>query len=430
MSALPAQVSALIDEFNVVVDGGPGAPRFEVFARLRREMPVFRSERLDAWVVTQYDDVKTVLTDEDRFQPPREGAGASAFGRTFMQMSGREHSKKIGIVGREMRSPRALRERLESVVVQIAKAQAGSLTFGEPIDLRERYTMWVPLYTITELTQLPGAARFREWYSSITAGSSQSIANPGAKAAAFKAREEVRLFLEPIIEERQRNPGNDLLSDLATAEYDGKPIPHEEIVSNIIFLLAAGVETTERVLTNTLRHLAVHPAEWTWLRAHYTDPDALTAFCAEALRFYSPNGVLVRTAQVDTRIQDVGIVAGDRVCAVIGSGNRDDSRFPDGWRFDHNRFAGSGERQFTPGGDILTFGKGIHHCVGSRLAQLEMTCALTELLNRVERIEPAGILPESVGFFLHSPPTSAFPAWRVRPIIITASRKIRSTTGS
>src|SRR5581483_5441971 len=173
---------------------------------------------------------------------------------------------------------RALRERLEGVVVGLARKYAEALTptFGQPIDLRDRYTMRIPLYTITELMQLPEAARFRDWYRIIVAGSSSSLGNPAAREAAYKARDEVQEFLEPIIAERQRNPGNDLLSDMANAEFDGQPFPHGEIVANIIFLLAAGVETTERVLTSTLRHLALDPAEWAWLRANYTSHDALS----------------------------------------------------------------------------------------------------------------------------------------------------------
>ena len=405
MSNQTTSAATLMDDFHALIPGLAGAPRHEVFARLRRELPVFRSDTLGVWVVARYDDVKAVTTNDALFQPPQAGLGAPAYGRTFLRMNGREHSKKIGIVGREMRSQRALRERLDGIVLQIARARAATLPFGQAIDLRERYTAWVPLYTITELTALPDAPRFRDWYSRIVAGSTSSIANPGAREGAFKAREEVAEFLEPIILERKKNPGDDLLSDLASAEYDGAPIPHDEIVANVIFLLAAGVETTERVLTSALRHLALDAAEWAWLRASYRDPELLSAFCAEALRYYPPLGILVREAMQDTRLGDADIKTGDKIIALAVSGNFDDSKFSDAARFDHNRFAGASDRQYTASGDILTFGKGTHHCVGARLGQLEMMHALTQLLDRVGRIEPAGELPPGAGFFLHSPPS-------------------------
>ena len=91
--------------------------------------------------------------------------------------------------------------------------------------------------------------------------------------------------------------------------------------------------------------------------------------------------------------------------AIDVSGNFDDAHFPNAVQFDHDRFAGASERQYAPGADILTFGKGTHHCVGSRLGQLEMMHAFTQLLERVGRIEAAGELPVGVGFFLHSPPS-------------------------
>ena len=397
--------AVLMDEFHALIPGLPNAPRQDVFQRLRKDLPVFKSEKIGAWIAARYEDVVTLLTSEDRFQYPQSGLGSPSYGRTFLRMNGREHSKKIGIVGREMRSQRALRERLDGIVLRLARERAEGLPFGKPIDLREAYTAWIPLYTITELTALPDAPRFRDWYGTIVAGSTSSIANPAARELALKAREEVAEFLEPIIQERKKNPGNDLLSDLATAEFDGEPMPHDEIVSNVIFLLAAGVETTERVLTSALRHLVLNPSEWEWLRANYKDLEKLSAFCAEALRYFPPLTMVIRVAITDTTLGNQAITTGDRIIGIDGSGNFDETHFKDPLKFDHDRFMGASDRQYMANGDILTFGKGIHHCVGARLGQLEMMHAFTQLLDRVGRIEAAGELPVGIGFFLHSPPT-------------------------
>ena len=402
---LSSRQQALVEDFNALVAGTSPLDRHVVFDRLREDLPIFRSDRLDAWVVSRHRDVKQVLNSGDDFQPPQAGAGASPFGRSFMQMSGREHSKKIGIVAREMRTARAMRERLTGMVQEIAVRQAEGLPMGQPINLREQYATWVPLLAITALTDLPEAARFRDWYRTIVAGGSSSITNPGARDAAFKAREEVRMFLEPIIEERRRSPGKDLLSDLVMAEYDDEPLPHEEIVSNVIFLLAAGVETTERVLTSVLRHVALDPQEWEWLKANYRDPDALAAFSAEALRLYPPVSAFVRTALTTTELAGTPVQPGDKVLSISASGNCDPGHFPEPMRFDHGRFMGNSERQFAVGGDILSFGDGMHHCVGSRLAKVEMAHAFTEFLDRVARIEPVGTLPPGEGFIFNSPPT-------------------------
>jgi len=405
MASHSATAQALIADFTALVDGDPRVDRHAVFARLRRELPVFYSQRLDAWVVSRHGDVKEVLNNNERFRPPQAGAGASAFGRSFMQMEGREHSKKVGIVAREMRSQRALRERLTGLVQEIAVRQAEGLVMHAPVDLREHYAAWVPLLAITGLTDLPEAARFRDWYRIMVAGGSSSITNPGSRVAASQAREQVRIFLEPIIEARRRTPGNDLLSDLVVAQYDDAPLPHEEIVSSVIFLLAAGVETTERLLTSVLRHVALDAQEWAWLKANHTDAQALSAFSAEALRLYPPVSALVRTVVQDTELVGTAVHQGDKVVMVSVSGNCDESVFADPLRFDHNRFLDNSDRQFTVGGDILAFGDGAHHCVGSRLAKVEIAHALAEFVKRVEHIEPVGDLPQGEGFIFHSPPT-------------------------
>ncbi|MBM3679259.1 MAG: cytochrome P450 [Actinobacteria bacterium] len=395
----------LVEAFDAVVGGRAGVDRHAVFERLREELPVFYSHRLESWVATRYEDVRSVLRDDTRFEPPKHGAGAPAFGRSFLQMRGREHNKKVGIVAREMRSQRSLRERLDALVHEIARTTASKLPLGEPVDLREQYAMWVPLLAITQLTGIHEAGRFRDWYRLIVAGGVSSISDPGARAAAFRAREEVAAFLEPIIEERRRSPGNDLVSDLVTAEYDGAPLPHEEIVATVIFLLAAGIETTERVITSILRHVALDPAEWAWLRANHGDPEALSAFSAEALRVYPPVNGTMRVALDGVDFDGASVAAGDKVCVLIVSANRDGTFFDDPHRFDHDRFKGRGDIQFTAAGDILPFGAGNHHCAGSRLAQVEMAHAFTELIARVGTIEPAGELPAGEGFMLHSPPS-------------------------
>lgn len=100
MQTLTGSQQALVADFTALVDGRTGLERQAVFTRLRAELPMFRSDRLDAWVVSRHADIKTVLNSENLYQPPQAGAGASAFGRSFMQMSGREHSKKVGIVAR------------------------------------------------------------------------------------------------------------------------------------------------------------------------------------------------------------------------------------------------------------------------------------------------------------------------------------------
>jgi pulcherriminic acid synthase len=394
----------LIRDFDAVVDGDLRVDRHALFTRLRADLPSFFSERLSAWVFTRYDDVKELLSSDERFGRPLEGAGKPVYGRSFLEMTGREHNKKVGIVAREMRTPRAVKERLDAMMDGIARERVELLPFGEEIDLREAYDMWVPLLAITELMNVDEAPRFCEWYHAIANGGVQSIADPSARARAIVARDEVCEFLAPIIADRRQNPGNDLISHLVQAEYDGVPLPEEEVSAAVVFLLTAGVETTERVLTSTFRHLALDPEAWEEAAARSGDREKLSAFSAEAQRVLPPVQGLVREARQDEEVGGVALEKGAKIVPMLASANRDEAVFPDGQRFDPNRFADNPGRQFGASGDVLPFGAGPHHCTGSRLAEVEMYHAFTKFFDRVGAITPARELPPSQGFILHSPP--------------------------
>lgn len=395
----------LVDAFDAVVDDRPDVDRNEVFRRLRTELPIFRSERLDAWVVSRYDEVHAVLSHPARFEPLKEGPGAPIFGRSFLQMSGREHNKKAGIVAKRIRSPRAVKEEVEGLVDDIAQRYVDALPFDEEVDLRAQYAMWIPLLAITELMAVEEAARFREWYRAIASGGVSSVADPSLREKGLQALAEVQEFLAPIIAERRVAPGTDLISDLVTAEYDGEPLGEGEIAATVVFLLTAGVETTERVLTSMFRHLALDREEWEALRERRDDPTALSAFSAEALRVHPPVNGLTRKANEQVELAGQEVPEGDKVVLLLASANRDEEHFADAQRFDRDRFAEKPERQFTSAGEILPFGAGTHHCTGSRLAQTEMVHAFGKFATRVAAIEPAvAELPRAVGFVLRSPP--------------------------
>jgi pulcherriminic acid synthase len=293
---------------------------------------------------------------------------------------------------------------VDELVERIAKQVADALPLGEPVDLKEQYAMWVPLLVITELTAIDEAGRFRDWYRLIVAGGISSIGNPGAREAAFAARAELEEFLVPILAERRRAPGDDLVSDLVTAEYDGAPLPDEEIVSMVVLLLSAGVETTERGLASAFAHLARRPEEWDELRARRTEESRIGSFCAETMRYTPPVHGTIRQALEPFELHGVEIAEGDKLLVLLASANRDEDKFPDAQTFDAERFLDNPDRQFTAAGEILPFGAGMHHCAGSRLAEAELVHAIRELLERVERIEPVGELPRSEGLMLHSPP--------------------------
>ncbi len=395
----------LSEQFDAVVAGDLAVDRHAVFARARADSPVFFSGTLNSWVLTRYEDVRAVLENEDGFASLTDGPGAPIFGRTFLQMRGREHNKKAGTVARRIRAPRAFAEGLDDAIRTISRRTADTLAMNEPLDFRGEYAMWIPLLVITELTAVSEAGRFRDWYRAIAAGGVQSVAFPQAREAGFAALAELKEFLTPIIDERRRDPGSDLVSELARSTYDGEILSDDEIVSTVAFLLTAGVETTERLLTSLFRHLLHSDDDWHALVDAIGDRDLLAAACAEAVRMFPPVQGLTRVALTPALFHGVEIPSGDRIVVLLASANRDESRFPDAQRFQLTRFRELPDRQFTTAGEIMPFGAGRHHCTGSRLALTEMLHAITEFARRVEHMEAVGPSPNSEGFILHSPPS-------------------------
>ena len=394
----------ILDGFHAVVAGQAGVDRNELFARCRAEAPIFYSDALEAWVLTRYDDVKAVLED-DAYRVLTDGPGAPIFGRSMLQWEGVEHSKKSGPVVKRIRSPRAIREGIDVTVGDIARRIAARLTPGEPVDLRADYAMWIPLLVITELLDVDEAAKFRSWYDAIAKGGVSSISDPSLRIAGLEALDRLRELVAPIVEERRLQPGSDMISDLATASYDGKPFPTEEIIATVAFLLTAGIETVERALTSLLRHLALDRDEWELLRTRIDDVEYVRSLSAESLRFYPPVHGLIRRPTSPVTFHGSTVNPDDKLFVLIASANRDEERFEDAAEFRGERFLENPDRQFTNAGDVLPFGAGRHHCAGSRLAGSEMVHSLQQLVRRTAWMEPLGPLPVGEGLVLHSPPS-------------------------
>ncbi len=215
------------------------------------------------------------------------------------------------------------------------------------------------------------------------------------------ARAKLVEFLTPVVEDRRANPRGDLLSELCTFEYAGEPLSTEEIMGFCSFILAAGVETTDRALSNLLLLLLQSRELWESLRENR---DLLVPASAEILRYRPPVHGVSRGCRKDTELEHGSVKAGDRMILVLlASGNRDDAVFDDAETFRIDRFVDNAAKQFTPKSDILPFGAGRHHCTGSLLAQMEMEVAMNHLFDRVSWAEWADGIPEEVGYVLRAP---------------------------
>jgi pulcherriminic acid synthase len=390
--------------FEAFVAEDTSVDRWELYASCREGLPIFRSEALDAYVLTRHADVLTVLRDHEVFATLDGGPGSTVYGRSILQMRGTEHAKKSGVAAKRLRSSKAAQD-MEGFVRETCERLAANLPTGPSvIDLKSDYCMWIPLLAIGKLMNVDhGATQFRQWYHVITAGSMSSMGHPERRERALEAVAELSDYLAPIIAERRLRPGDDIISDYCNMTYDGAPVPDEEIVAMSALLLTAGVETTERVLSSLFSYLFERPALWDALRA---DRTAVDSVAAEALRFMPPVHAVTRRALAPTELHGVAIKPGDRFFVLIASANRDPEAFERPDEFDPFRFIDDAPRQFTQASRILPFGAGPHHCTGAGLVRVEMRHGIDSLLRHVGRASFAdGVAPPDSGFILRSPDT-------------------------
>jgi cytochrome P450 len=181
-----------------------------------------------------------------------------------------------------------------------------------------------------------------------------------------------QMYFEQLFELRRREPGDDLTTQLVQAEEDGSKLTNEELTANIILLFGAGHETTVNLIGNGLLALHRNPDQLALLKAR---PDLITNAVEEFLRYDSSVQLTGRVALED--IEDLGgrrIAKGDGVLCLLGSANRDPAVYPD--RPDSLDI----ER---PNVRPLSFGGGIHHCLGAQLARIEAEIAISALLKRL-----------------------------------------------
>jgi cytochrome P450 len=193
------------------------------------------------------------------------------------------------------------------------------------------------------------------------------------------AAADIHEYLAGLIEEKRRNPGDDLISLMVTAERDGEPLPEDQIIGNTYLLLDAGTHTTSSLISHGLTQLDWHRDQREWLAAN---PDEMPDAVEEIIRYDSPLRVIKRVAVREATLHGETVPEGASIFMLYCAANRDERRWSDPDEFDIRR-----KPQRT-----MAFGDGIHHCICAPIARFEAEIALRAVLARIPNYELNGPL--------------------------------------
>lgn len=372
---------------------------FPFYRALREQSPVYFDKKLNTYIVTRFDDIAAVMTDDETFSLAGAFEGTYASGRQdefyrIMEQEGGgvfvaprdppDHTRmrRLMLPLFTARSVRALEDKTRRIVVELIEPLAERGYADGMADIGIPLTAQIMCEQIgLDFTEV-GAERFALWSRLALAqmGRRQTYEEMLAGARELAAKQ--RLIIDTI-KARMDEPRDDMISQLLAVRLKDDEHPElefGEVVAIISALMVAGADTTAASLANLMLSLATEPETVERLREASED-DRLTArFVEETLRLHPPSHGLWRSPRRDVVIGGVTIPAGSQVCVMFASANDDEAQFECPRELDVDRHNTQTH---------LTFGMGIHRCVGAPLARMEIRVAAQEIIRRLEDIKLA-----------------------------------------
>ncbi|MGI5490992.1 cytochrome P450 [Microtetraspora malaysiensis] len=365
------------------------ADPYPLYAKLRREAPVFYDEAHDLWVVTRYDDVLAVVRDTETFSSenavrasvkplPQPVLDVLATGwpltPTLTDSDGKVH-KRLRLLVSKAFTPKRIAA-MEGQIRETVDALIDEFVDDGRADIIEKFAWNLPMFAITDILNVP-----REDVPALHRWSVSWLrimqATDSVEELVVHAEDVVAMqrYFVNALEARVDQEGDDFMSNLLGARVaDGEPLKLEEAMRVLVNLIIAGHVTVTRSIGNGLTTLLAHPDQ---LQVVLHDPTLIQAMAEEILRYESPAQGLFRTVRKDSVLNGVEIPAGARLMVHWASANRDEKAFDNPDTFDVTR-----ESMATH----VAFGRGIHTCLGAPLARLQLKIALPRLFERLPNL--------------------------------------------
>lgn len=372
-------------------------PVYEIF---REQHPVYFDKTINTYILSRYEDVEYVFKSKDFTSDNYSWQLEPVHGRTILQMEGRDHSLHRGLIQPAFRGSE-LTEKFLPVIHENAASLIKKFAKDGKVDLVDQFTLRFPINVIVDMLGLDKADhdRFNSWYHSIMAFLSNLSGSEEVMADGLKTKDELSEYMMPIIADRRKNPGTDLLSTLCTAQIDGEMMSDEEIKAFVSLLLVAGGETTDKAMANMFMNLIANPDQMDAVR---NDRSLLSNAFAETLRHSPPVQMIMRQSAVDVEFHGVKIPSGSTVTLLLAAANRDPRKYDQPEKFDITRKDLAFDRAFTAAANHSGFALGRHFCVGAMLSKAEVEIGASLLLDAMEDIKFAQSAKQT-GVFTRSP---------------------------
>jgi cytochrome P450 len=352
------------------------------YAALREQSPVHRT-LIGPWLLTRYDDVLHVLrdpslsADEQNATPlplqvaAREEYGDRSMGsRAILGLDNPDHDRLRRLVSKAF-TPKVVAQ-LRPLAERLVAEALDAVEPAGRMDVIRDLAFPLPFTVISEMLGMPTERRdeLRGWSHALVK-TLDPIVTPEELADAIASGDAMTAYLREVIDERRSRPQDDLLSALIRAEDEGSVLDEQELLDQVMLLYIAGHETTVNLIGNGTYALLRHPDQLARLRA---EPDIEQNAVEELLRFDSPVQFSRRITLTALEVGGVTIEAGSFVMTCLGAANRDPEHWgPTADELDLGRPGAAGH---------LSFGSGIHHCLGASLARVEGRAALGALARR------------------------------------------------
>ncbi|MBR0816476.1 cytochrome P450 [Bradyrhizobium liaoningense] len=335
----------------------------------------------NVWITTTHDATAQVLKDSSTFTLRKEDGDVAGvrwwmpklvttIANNMLTMDEPDHTRLRSIVDEAFRRRAivAMEPRIRAIADDLAaKLFAG----GSPVDLVEHYARILPLSVISELLGLPMADRptFIAWANAMS-----SLTNVASFVRLLFALRKMRRYLEGQLQIARKQGGEGLIAELVQVEREGGEITPDEMVAMVFLLLAAGSETTTHLISGSVYELLRNPGLRDWLEADWGRAGLAVE---EFLRFVSPvQFSKPRYVRRDVELAGVRLKKGDRIMVMLAAANMDPAVHDQPERLDLERKPNR----------HMSFGTGIHFCLGHQLARIEATCALQALFTRWPRL--------------------------------------------